>query len=210
MSRAETNSAQPSLEIHLLGPFRLLVDTNVVEEQQWARRKPAALIKLLALQPHHQLHREQLMELLWPERDAETAANNLNKCIHAARRALEPDLKSGSKSQFIVTSGHQVRLRSPGELWIDKEAFEQAAAEALKTSDCSTYEKALELYGGDLLIEDPYADWTSMPRENLRTLRRELLAKVAKLYESRGEFSSCIERLREVLAIDRSNEEAHR
>jgi len=51
-----------SLEIHLLGPFRIFVDGQAIEERQFTRRKPKQLIKLLALQPHHQLLREQAMD----------------------------------------------------------------------------------------------------------------------------------------------------
>src|SRR5437763_590137 len=92
-----------SLEIHLFGPFRVAVDGMTVEESRWTRRKAKLLLKLLALQSHHRLHREQLMELLWPEMAPELAANNLHKTIHAARRALEPELKSGADSRFIIT-----------------------------------------------------------------------------------------------------------
>ncbi len=86
---SEKAPTPPSLEIHLLGPFRAAVDERVVEERHWSRRKPALLVKLLALQPHHQLHREQVLELLWPDLDPEAGANSLNKSIHAAQRALE-------------------------------------------------------------------------------------------------------------------------
>ncbi|MEP6912276.1 MAG: hypothetical protein ABI923_05955 [bacterium] len=88
------NASTPStLEIHLLGPFRVLVGGQTVEERRFTRRKPKQLIKLLALQPHHQLHREQAMEFLWPDSDPESAANNLHKAIHMARHGLEPSLK---------------------------------------------------------------------------------------------------------------------
>src|SRR5207248_8489375 len=107
------------LELHLLGPFRVAVDGETVEERHFTRRKPALLVKLLALQPHRQLHREQVMEMLWPDLDAEAAANNLHKSIHAVRRALEPNLKAGSDSHFILSHGQQVHLRAPGRLWID-------------------------------------------------------------------------------------------
>jgi hypothetical protein len=40
-----------SLEIYLLGPFRVVVEGQAVSEREWSRRKPAQLIKLLALQP---------------------------------------------------------------------------------------------------------------------------------------------------------------
>src|SRR2546425_3856363 len=160
---AETEQREPlavsSLQIHLLGPFRAVVDSVPVEERRWSRRKPKLLVKLLALQPHHQLHREQAMELLWPASDPESAANNLHKAIHLARHALQPDLKSAADSHFIITQGQQISLRSPGTLWIDVEAFEQSAAEALKDTNVAACEAALALYEGDLLTEDLYEDW---------------------------------------------------
>jgi DNA-binding SARP family transcriptional activator len=203
-------TAPSVLEIHLLGPFRVAVDGREVEEHQWLRPRPKLLIKLLALQPHHQLHREQMMEILWPDLDAEAAANNLHKNIHAARRALEPALKSGADSHFILTYGRQIHLRAPGKLWVDVEAFEQGAAAALKTSDAQAYEKALALYAGDLLIEDPYEDWTTIRRESLRALRQELLVKLSRLYETEGQYPQALERLKEIVVLNPSNEEAHR
>jgi DNA-binding SARP family transcriptional activator len=120
MAKTKHERSAPSapLEVHLLGPFRVVAGGREVEERRWSRRKPALLVKLLALQPHHQLHREQAMEYLWPELDAVAAVNKLHKSILAARRALEPTLKSGSDSQFILTRGQQVFLRAPGKLWI--------------------------------------------------------------------------------------------
>ncbi|HKG21654.1 MAG TPA: BTAD domain-containing putative transcriptional regulator [Blastocatellia bacterium] len=212
MSEAEREAiaAPPSLELHLLGAFRAAVDGRAVEERRWSRRKQSLLVKLLALQPHHRLHREQIMELLWPDLDAEAAANSLNKTIHAARRALEPALKYGPDSRFILTHGQQVHLRAPGELWIDAEVFEERAALALKTADAGGYEEALALYEDDLLIEDPYEGWIAARREHLRALRLELLAKLARLYEDVGEHQRSIERLKEMVTLEPSNEEAHR
>jgi DNA-binding SARP family transcriptional activator len=185
------------------------VDGTPVEERRWARRHAKLLVKILALQPHHQLHREQMMELLWPEHDPASSANNLHKTIHAARRALEPTLKSGADSHFIITQGQQIRLRAPGKLWIDVDQFEQQAAEAIKSLDTQLYEAALALYEGDLLIEDLYEDWATARREQLRALHEDLLLKLAQLYEAQGQHQKGIDRLKEVVACDPSNEEAH-
>jgi DNA-binding SARP family transcriptional activator/TolB-like protein/Flp pilus assembly protein TadD len=199
-----------SIEIHLLGAFRVSVDGRVVAERQFTRRKPKQLIKLLALQPNHQLHREQAMELLWPDSDPESAANNLHKAIHMARRALEPSLKSVAESHFILTQGQQVLLRAPGRLWIDVEEFEQQVTAAKGGSDVKAYEEARALYGGELLTEDRYEDWATARREQLENMHRELLLKLAGLYETRGEPQLAIERLQELATNDISNEETHR
>src|SRR5215213_1599717 len=159
----EEPAAPSSLEIRLLGPFRVAVDGRAVEERRWSRRKPALLVKLLALQPHHQLHREQAMELLWPDAGVEVAGNNLHKAVHMARRALEPALESAADSHFIITQNQQVLLRAPRKLWIDVDEFEQRASRAVKAADVEAYEAALALYAGDLLLEDPYEDWV-VPR----------------------------------------------
>src|SRR5437763_3039640 len=204
-------AATPSVfELHLLGPFRVAVDGETVEERHFTRRKPKLLVKLLALQPHHQLHREQVMELLWPDLDAEAAINNLHKSIHAARRALEPTLQAGANSHFILTHGQQVHLHAPEKLWIDVEAFEHAAAAVLKSADAEAYEQALALYEGDLLTEDLYEDWTTTRRESLRALHHELLLKLAQLYERKQQYQQSIARLKELLDCDPANEEVHR
>src|SRR5438477_9457622 len=202
--------APSRLEIHLLGPFRVRVDGRMVEERQWLRPRPKLLIKLLALQPHHQLHREQVMEMLWPEQEPESASNNLHKAIHMARRALEPALHAPADSHFILTQGQQIVLRAPEKLWVDVEAFEQAAAVAMKEKSVEDYEAALLLYSGDLLPEDLYEDWAASRRERLRNSYQELLIRLAGLYEARGQREQSIERFKELLARDPSNEEAHR
>jgi TolB-like protein/Tfp pilus assembly protein PilF len=119
-------------------------------------------------------------------------------------------LKSGSDSHFILTHGQQVFLSAPEKLRIDVEAFEQAATEALKGSDTLPYERALALYEGDLLIEDPYEDWVMMRREHLRALRQDLLARLSRIYEARGEHQQAIAQLKQIVALEPSNEGAHR
>src|SRR6266850_2037042 len=190
MSQTGRGPTEPSsLEIHLLGPFRVVVDGRAVADRCFTRRKPKHLIKLLALQTHHQFHREQAMELLWRDSDPEAANNNLNKAIHMARRALEPKLKSAADSHFIITQAQQIVMRAPERLWIDVDVFEDAAAKALKTGNVASYETALELYGGDLLPEDLYEEWSTTRREQLLTIYRDLLSKVAQLYQTR--WQSC-------------------
>ena len=200
-----------SLEIHLLGAFRVSVDGRVVAERQFTRRKPKQLIKLLALQPNHQLHREQAMELLWPDSDPESAANNLHKAIHMARHALEPSLEAVAESHFILTQGQQILLHAPGKFCVDVDEFELKAAAAIKSEDSAACEAAIDLYGGDdLLTEDRYEDWATPRREQLRTLYHSLLGKLAKIYETQGDPLQSIEPLRKLIAADAANEEAHR
>src|SRR5829696_6588277 len=79
------------VRIRMLGDFQVWVGDRAVVQDQWRLRKAASLVKLLALSPGYRLHREQAMDLLWPDRGRRAASNNLRQALHAARRTLDPD-----------------------------------------------------------------------------------------------------------------------
>ena len=94
------------------------------------------------------------MDLLWPELDVRKAANNLRYTLHNARRTLEPDPEAASR--YLQLRGEELVLCSEGQLWVDAEAFEEAAAEALRARGQAAYWAAIELYAGELLPGDLY------------------------------------------------------
>jgi DNA-binding SARP family transcriptional activator len=123
------------------------------------------LVKLLALQPlrhlSRQMHREELIELLWPGLDSEQGLNNLHKALHAARRALEPELSSGGSSRFLQMRDQLLTLQGD-EISLDVSEFESRADEAPRTGTRDRMEAALAIGAGELLPEDLYEDWTAV------------------------------------------------
>src|ERR671937_650000 len=144
--------------IRLQGGFRVEVDGRPVPPDAWRRRKGADLVKLLALAPRHRLHREQVMESLWPERESEPGTANLRKAIHYARRAL-------GDVAAIRLEGDMLVLWPTGDLQVDIEVAEATAANALATG--RDLEAAADLFTGELLPEDRYAPWAEAARERL-------------------------------------------
>jgi DNA-binding SARP family transcriptional activator len=203
-------SDAPALAIQLLGGFHVRVWGTLVEEAQWPRRQAKQLVKLLALVPKHQLHRQKLIDAICPDLNEESGASNLHKIIHLARHALEPSLTAGAKSQFILTHQQQVQLGAPGELWIDVEEFERQSDGAMRSGAVSDYEQALRLYGGDLLTEDPYADWCAQKREQLRAVREQLLMRLGRACAMQDQHERAIKLFATLVEAVASNEEAHR
>jgi DNA-binding SARP family transcriptional activator/TolB-like protein len=202
------------LLIHLFGPFQVTVDGVRIDDQRWGRRKSKTLVKVLALQaPRHssrQMHREELIELLWPDVDPEQGLNNLHKALHAARRALEPDLSAGSSSRFLPMRDQLVMLQSSDEIQVDVSQFETLAEEALKTGHRDRIEAALAICHGDLLPEDLHEDWTSVRREQLRSRKEQLLLRLAAVCEASCDSAAAIEACSRLLASNPCNEAAHR
>jgi DNA-binding SARP family transcriptional activator len=199
-----------ALAVRLLGEFRVDVRGQVVTDAQWTRPQARMLLKLLALEPTHQIHRQRLIEVMWPSIDPAAGAANLHKIIHMARRALEPTLRSGADSRFIITSRQHVQLQAAGGLWIDAEAFELLASRARASGIAAEYEDALTLYRGVLLAEDPYADWCAPKREQLHALRDDLLLGLGRTCSAHGLYPRAIQQFENVLATAPANEDAHR
>jgi DNA-binding SARP family transcriptional activator len=87
------------LRVYLLGRFRVQVEERTVAEDAWPRQKVKSLLKLLALAPGHALHRDQILEALWPDLSPAAAANNFYRVLHLLRRVLEPGLAAGADSR---------------------------------------------------------------------------------------------------------------
>jgi DNA-binding SARP family transcriptional activator len=57
----------PEIHVTLLGRFAVTVGGVPVAEAGWKRRHAAAVVvKVLALAPGRRLHREQVIDLVWP------------------------------------------------------------------------------------------------------------------------------------------------
>jgi DNA-binding SARP family transcriptional activator/pimeloyl-ACP methyl ester carboxylesterase len=174
-----------TVAITLLGTFSVSVDGRVVDAVRWRRRSAADLVKLLALAPDRRLHREQVIDALWPELTVADAAPRLHKAAHFARQALGHGA--------VSTRGEVVQLFPGQTVDVDVVAFEAAAAAALDGgSDPSA---ALDRYSGDLLPDDRYEAWAQPRRDHLVHVHRQLLRAAG--------------RWTDLLALDPADESAH-
>jgi DNA-binding SARP family transcriptional activator len=204
----EAVQAPPRLAIQLLGDFRVSVGSRTIAEREWTLRKAKSLVKLLALAPRHRLHREHVIDRLWPEMDPEDGANNLHRVLYVTRRILEPDLPPRRASSYLQLRHDMLVLEAPGGLWTDLEAFLAAARAAHEGRTPQAYREALRLYTGDLMPEDQYEDWAITYREWLSGLRVTLLVELAGVQEQAGDLGAAIETLQQAVASDPVHEEA--
>jgi DNA-binding SARP family transcriptional activator len=118
----------PEIHVTLLGRFAVTVGGVPVAEAGWKRRHAAAVVKVLALAPGRRLHREQVIDLVWPGDTIAEAVPKLHKAAHFARRAIGvPD--------SVVLRGDQVVLYPGGSVTVDAVQFEDLARRALAAAD---------------------------------------------------------------------------
>ncbi len=187
------------LNLRLLGGFELSADGVTLLDGAYARRKPKAIVKLLALHAPSWLHRGAVCDALWPDLEGDAAANNLRKNLHLLRTQLSCDVVQQSGDALTLVEGVRV----------DTEAFRSAATHARSSGAAAGYEKALALYAGELLPEDAAEPWTMHTRDALRRLRDDLLFDIAELYMAEGRRDLAVARLEALLRGSPLREDAH-
>jgi DNA-binding SARP family transcriptional activator len=204
---SQDRSASEAVRVWLLGGFLVSVGERKVDESTWRLKKAASLMKLLTLAPGHRLHREQAMDLLWPNSGKKAASNNLSQTLHVARRALTSD--PAESSRYLASQDESLVLCPGGELWVDVEAFEEAAATARRTRDPGAYRAAIELYSGELLPGNRYEEWAEGRRQQLQHMWLTLHVELARVYEELGEYEKGIEALQRAVSEEPTNEAMH-
>jgi DNA-binding SARP family transcriptional activator len=144
-------------EVRLLGDFGVTASGSALE---WTRSVPALAVKYVAT-CGGMVHVEQLLDILWPDVDAETGRTRLRNVLARVRATAGP---------LLERSGDTVSLATGTE--IDAQEFDAFVERALRASDrveaARWAAEAVVRYRGELLPFDRYAEWTIVPRERLR------------------------------------------
>jgi DNA-binding SARP family transcriptional activator len=201
--------ASPLLRVSLLGGFRVERVDDIHSQPDWPRRSAKTLTKLLAVHPAHALHREQIIDVLWPEADVDSALNSFGKALHVARRVLEPGLDRWQDSSYLQLADSVLVLNTQ-RVAIDADMFEHLAGDALQADVAGAYQAALAAYHGELLPEDRYEPWCADRRSAVAELHVRLLIGLAEVYERCGACNEAADRLREAIGKDPTREAAHR
>ncbi|HWQ15919.1 MAG TPA: BTAD domain-containing putative transcriptional regulator, partial [Roseiflexaceae bacterium] len=204
--------ARPSaaLTVHLLGPFRVLVNERPVES--WPSGRGRALFKYLMAHHTRPIARDTLMDLFWPEARPEAARNSLNVALHGLRQAF----RAVSDLPVVIFQEGAYRINPDVSLWVDVEEFERRVragrrleAAGQLAAATAEYEVAAGLYQGDFMADDPYDDWPVLTRERLRVAYLETLDRLAQISFGQGKYAACANLCQLILARDVCREDAH-
>lgn len=226
--RPKSRGAQ--LYVFCLGPFRVYRNGKKIAETEWGQGKgPAqkikALFAYLVAKGSRGATKDQIVELLWPDQPAgDDGDARFHAALHYLRRALEPDLPSRGKSQYIIYRDGYYKLAPPDGYWVDATAFEAYYQQALRLEQQGEEDQAARhwqlaqaLYQGDYMAglaqhytEGYEDDWCQWRRYRLRDMYLTVLLKLAHYHFRRGEDRLSRIYAQKALIEDRGCEEAHR
>ena len=201
------------LRVCLLGKFAVYREKERIPSRAWKNSKALTIFKYLASNADQGfIHKEILLELLWPEEDSTKTVKRLNVALSALRKILEPELKRSVPSSYLIRQNDSYRLTFANSGGTDVQRFERKLAlarENEKSGDWVSLGLFLEAetcFGGLFLEEDPYDDWCMEIRERLNSKYLYALEKIVDFYENEKNYEECIQYAEKYLRIDKYSE----
>ncbi|MBU0767895.1 MAG: hypothetical protein KJ687_02210, partial [Proteobacteria bacterium] len=207
----------PDLNIRLFGKFRVFLGKKEILSNQWKSNKALMIFKYLASKRSKGfIHRDVLIELLWPEEDYKKTNKRLNVAMSYLRKLLEPKLQRRFPSSYIIRQKNAFRLDIGNNGKVDVEEFlrELSLGDTFEKTDLEKsvrhYLHAESFYKGPFLAEDPYIDWCITEREALTEKYLHVLSRIIRFYDHKKDFSKGIEYANKYLAADHYAENVYR
>lgn len=171
---AATGAAQ--LEIAMLGTFSVAVAGRTISGE-WKRRKSRDIFAYIVSQRGRAVPRAKLLDLYWPEMDADAANDALRVTVSAIRKAV---------GNVVVYEAGAYRFVSPAGTIVDVVLFDEAIERgraALTRGEpgvaAAGFVAAAERYAGDFLEDVEDVGWEWRERERLRAAALEALRWLA-------------------------------
>lgn len=205
----------PGLKISLLGKFKLLVGEQERRLAALGNSKAAMLIKYLAYNHDNGfIHRDQLIELLWPEEDFNKTRKRFNVAVSAVRKFFDPDIKRIHPSLYLQKQGVAFRLDLGDMGRVDVDDFMDEISSGDRADDrartVAHYLNAEKLYGGPFLMEDTYTPWCCDVRRHLQSIYLTLLEKIISYLLDEKDHVAGIIFCDKYLSVDDSTEQIYR
>ena len=199
--------APPATRLSCLGGFSLVIDGRAVDDSV-AKPMERAALHVLAMNAGQSVHREQLMEMLWPGADPDAGRHRLQVAISALRRLVESN--EGGRPRYLLRDGENYRLVLPEDarvdLWELRDNIRDATA-ARSAGDAEAealaLAAALAAYRGPLLPGDGPSDWVVGPRAAAQSAAADAAVRLAALRLEAGDSTGAGEVARKGLRTDR-------
>jgi DNA-binding SARP family transcriptional activator len=204
----------PELTIKALG--RIRVDSREGPlGGNWLQQRPGQILKFLICERDRVVQAEEIAEALWPH-SGRQALSSVRHFIHGLRDKLEPGRTGRGGSTFVVTvrGGYAINRR---HVRIDADTFTEAVRAGQGASErgerdvaAELLEFAMSLYRGDLLEDEPYAEWAMPERDRLRAMATETLRTLGQLALVKSDHATAAKHLERLAEFEPFDSDVHK
>jgi DNA-binding SARP family transcriptional activator len=197
--------AGPSLHVRALGRTEVYSAEGPIGGA-WMGQRVGQVFKLLITERHRVVPADEIAENIWPG-SGPTIAASVRYYVHALRTQLEPGRAKRRGSSFVV-SRHGGYTLDLARITVDVDEFERnvrVGGSRLNAGEDEAaavhLERAIELYGGDFLLDEAYAPWALHERGRLQDLAARALGEMAELELRRGREEPALDHFSRLAAL---------
>ncbi|BBO77220.1 hypothetical protein DSCW_46370 [Desulfosarcina widdelii] len=209
-------AAGAQIHIHTLGRFEVRRENDdVISDGQWGGNRQKLMLKAIVVNGCREIPKDILMDAIWPDSGTDAALGRFKVTLHRLRKILEPDMNGRKGASCISLKDNRVSLDSE-RCRVDVNDFLAACDEVrqVKQEDddgrsLSACQRAIEIYGGDFLPEEPYLSWAEMKRSALRDQYLGVLMEMAILFERKNDLEQAVNCCRRAIQTDPLAEHFH-
>jgi DNA-binding SARP family transcriptional activator len=208
--RAPADSIAVGLRLVTMGDFTV---SRSGEKVALGQHQARALLAIMVC-VQGPVHREKLIEWLWPHLPAERALSTLYSTVYTLRRRLGSERPKAAASSFVQSDGEAYRLDWGQDAWLDLSEFLHLARVASRPAPADVRIERLmaadAAYAGQFLPQWPYAEWAMPLRAEVEETYLGVGSGLAEALVEVGQVSAAVTQYRRLLAIDPEREAWHR
>jgi DNA-binding SARP family transcriptional activator len=200
----------PALRVELFGSIALAAGDRRFGPGDFGGLKPKQLLEALLVARGRRLSKDGLADVLWGDSLPRNAAATLENYVSVLRRRLAPE---GGGRELIVTEPGGYRL--PAErAELDLDRFDDLIERAARSPTAEArrlWAAAIKLADrGELLEDEPYAEWVAEHRRTYRARLLGILLDGADAALAEHDFREALEWADRSIALDRFGERGYR
>ena len=201
------------IKIKMFGNFEILVNGNVVLTQLRQAKKTSQFLEYLILKKDRAVPHEELLEMLWSDKENRNPATALRTLLHRYRSLVEqsdlPELEDS-----ILTARGAYQWNSNLDCEIDVFEFERLCQEArtpgMSNRECiERYLQMLQIYSGPLLTNSAEEMWVVPKSVYYHDLFLESVFTLLDLLKVEEEYDVIVQVCRKAMDVDMFDERLH-
>jgi DNA-binding SARP family transcriptional activator len=197
------------MRIDLFGQLRISTPGGDLGPRDLPALKPKQLLELLVIERGHVVPKPRLAEFLWRDDLPQNYSATIETYVSVLRRTLEPDVSA--RKSLIVTEQGGYGLDT-ARIDVDLDEFDQLLAEAAGAEPLvalAGINRALKLVRGQVLADEPYADWAEAERRTYQPRVVQALIDGGRLSLLTGEATAALALAERAVALDPLAEAAY-
>ncbi len=204
---------ESKIKIKMFNSFEIIVNGNVVLSQLKQAKKTCLFLEYLIIKKDHAVSHEELLDMLWSEKESSNPATALRTLLHRYRNLVEqsgiPELEDS-----IVTSRGSYQWNPNLDCEIDVFEFERLCMEARQQTlpareRIERYLQLMALYTGPLLSNTPDEIWVVPKSVFYHDLFLESMFTLIDLLKREEEHDMIVQVCRKAMDVDMFDERLH-